>query len=335
METVTNMPELKTLQEAIKFFADPERTRLYFVAHRWPDGVTCPRCGSDNVAWQPKYNRWQCNVRHERRQFTSKTGTIFEDSPLPLEKWMMAMWMLCNCKNGVSSYEIHRDIGVTQKSAWFMLHRIRLAMHEGTFEVKLGGEGKAVEVDETFIGGKARNMHMDVKRRRITGSGPVDKTAVMGILERGADGKVSKVRTSVVLDRKKKTLQAEVKAHVEAGSALYSDALKSYEGLESEYVHQVVDHAVEYVRGKVHTNGLENFWSLTKRTIGGTYVSVEPFHLFRYLDEQEFRFNNRGHKDAPIHDGERFSMVLSNVVGRRVMYKELTGKTLESGSQPF
>lgn len=340
MESTNTNPELKTLQAAIKYFADPERTRLYFVVRRWPDGVTCPRCGSSNVAWQAKYNRWQCNERHPRRQFTCKTGTVMEDSPLSLEKWMMAMWMICNCKNGVSSYEIHRDIGVTQKSCWFMLHRIRLAMHEGSFMTKLGGDGREVEVDETFIGGKARNMHKSVKARRITGQGHNvdDKVIVMGVLERGKGSKktkdktVSQVRSQVIPDRKKETLQPIVKEQVLAGSALYSDELWGYDGLHSEYEHKVIDHACEYVRGRVHTNGMENFWSLLKRGISGTYVSVEPFHLFRYLDEQEFRYNNRGNKFHPINDGQRFSMVLSQVVGRRVTYKELTGKT---GETPF
>jgi len=313
---VNTNPELKTLQEAIKYFADPERARLYFVARRWPNGVTCPRCGSDNVAWQPKYNRWQCNVRHERRQFTCKTGTLFEDSPLPLEKWMMAMWMICNCKNGVSSYEIHRDVGVTQKSAWFMMHRIRLAMQEG-IEGKLGGH---VEVDETFIGGKARNMHK-WKRAKVAKRGASGKAIVVGVLERGG-----KVRAQRVDNRERAAVQAIVKENVQPGSDLYTDEWSAYFGLHPEYAHQIINHADAYVDGKVHTNGLENFWSLLKRGLKGTYVSVEPFHLFRYLDEQMFRFNNRGKKEAPVHDGQRFDMVLSNVIGKRVMYKELTGK---------
>jgi transposase-like protein len=237
------------------------------------------------------------------------------------------MWQIVNCKNGISSYEIHRVIGITQKSAWFMDHRIRLALGMSHVD-KLSGE---CEADETFIGGKARNMHMDVKKRRITGSGPKDKTAVMGILERGDSGKHkvnhSKVRTAVITSRKKKTIQAEVKEHVQAGAALYSDALKSYDGLERDYAHKVVDHAVEYVRGKVHTNGLENFWSLLKRSINGTYVSVEPFHLFRYLDEQEFRFNNRGTRKAPITDGQRFDLAVRQIVGKRLTYKQLIGQT--------
>lgn len=330
MESTNTNPELKTLQAAIKYFADPERTRFYFVARRWPNGVTCPRCGSDNVAWQSKYNRWQCNNRHERRQFTCKTGTMMEDSPLALEKWMMAFWMICNCKNGVSSYEVHRAIGVTQKSAWFMLHRIRLAMHEGSMMVKLGGSGKEVEVDETFIGGKARNMHKSVKVRRITGQGHnnVDKVIVMGVLDRDK----KQVRTQVIPDRRRETLHPIVKENVQAGTALYSDELWGYTGLETEYDHQVIDHAVEYVKGKVHTNGMENFWSLLKRGLSGTYVSVEPYHLFRYLDEQEFRYNNRGNKQNPVHDGQRFNMVLSNAAGKRIQYKELTGKSQE---RPF
>jgi transposase-like protein len=304
--------EPKTLQEAILYFADPANCREYLSVRRWPDGVTCPRCGSKNVLFLEKYNRWHCREKHDAPQFTLKTGTIMEDSPIGLDKWMLAMWQIVNCKNGISSYEIHRAIGVTQKTAWFLDHRIRLALHAGSFE-KLTGH---VEVDETFIGGKARNMHVEKRARRITGTGGKDKTAVMGILERGG-----KVVTKVVPNRKKKALQAEVRNHVEAGSALYSDALKSYSGLDQEYAHQVIDHAVAYVDGNVHTNGLENFWSLLKRGISGTYVSVEPFHLFRYLDEQAYRFNNR-----KLTDGERFSIAVEGIVGKRVTYEELTGK---------
>lgn len=312
--------EPKTLQEAILYFSDPVNCREYLVARRWPNGVTCPRCGSTKVVFMEKYNRWQCNVAHDARQFTLKTGTIFEDSPIGLDKWLTAMWQVVNCKNGVSSYEVHRAIGVTQKTAWFMDHRIRFALGMGSAD-KLSGE---VEVDETFIGGKARNMHVEKRRRRITGTGPKDKAAVMGILERGG-----KVRAMVVPSRKKKTLQAEVKKHVEAGAALYSDALKSYDGLENEYAHQVIDHAIAYVDGKVHTNGLENFWSLLKRGINGTYISVEPFHLFRYLDEQAFRYNHR--KD--MNDGDRFDVAVRQIVGKRLTFDQLTGKA-NSGVQP-
>src|SRR5579883_917651 len=304
----------KTLQEAVVYFSDPINCREYVVARHWPNGVTCPTCGSDKVRFSEKHNRWQCNSHHPKRQFTVKTGTIFEESPIGLDKWLMAMWLIVNCKNGVSSYEVHRAIGVTQKTAWFLNHRIRMALHAGSFE-KLSGH---VEADETFIGGKARNMHIAQRKRRITGSGGKDKTPVLGIMERGG-----KVRTVVVPDRKKKTLQSEVRKHVEAGSALYTDFLLSYEGLEGDYAHQVVDHAVQYVDGNVHTNSLENFWSLLKRSISGTYVSVEPFHLFRYLDEQAYRFNNR----EEMNDGDRFSLAVSQVVGKRLTYDDLTGKS--------
>jgi transposase-like protein len=269
------------------------------------------------VIFQEKYNRWQCGKNHPLRQFTSKTGTIFEDSPLGLNKWLTAMWQVVNCKNGISSYEVSRAIGVMQKTAWFMDHRIRVALGMATPD-KFSGH---VEADETFIGGKARNMHAGKRAARITGTGGKDKTPVMGILERSKDGKPSTVRTSVVPNRKKKTLQAEVKKHVEAGSALYTDFLLSYDGLESDYAHQVVDHAVEYVNGNVHTNGMENFWSLLKRSISGTYVSVEPFHLFRYLDEQTYRFNNR-----KLTDSERFSAAVDGIVGKRLTFDQLTGK---------
>lgn len=187
-----------TLQEAILYFADPNNCREYLVAHRWPNGVTCPRCGSTNVLFQPKYNRWQCGSKHDLRQFTAKTGTIFEDSPLGLDKWLTAMWQVVNCKNGVSSYEIHRAIGVTQKTAWFMDHRIRLALTHGSFD-KLSGE---IEVDETFIGGKARNMHISKRKRRITATGPGAKVAVLGLLQRRGT-----VRTAVVPSVKRRALR--------------------------------------------------------------------------------------------------------------------------------
>jgi len=307
----------KTLQEAIVYFADPDNCIKFFGARRWPKGVECPTCGSKDVSYISTRRMWECKAKHARKQFSIKVGSIFEDSALGLDKWLTAAWMICNCKNGVSSCEIARSIGVTQKTAWFMAHRIRKAMQTGTF-MKLGGKGgNGVEVDETFIGGKARNMHVSKRERRITGTGTKDKVAVLGILERGGN-----VRTQVVPNRKKPVLQGEVRKHVEAGTALYTDALLSYNGLAGEYAHQVIDHAVAYVDGQIHTNGLENFWSLLKRGISGTYVSVEPFHLFRYLDEQSFRYNNR--KD--LDDGQRFELAMNQVAGKRLTYAELTGK---------
>ena len=312
----------KTLQEAIVYFADSKNCMEYIVARRWPNGVICPTCGNTKVSFLKNQNKWQCSSRHPKRQFSIKTGTIFEDSPLGLDKWLAAMWLLVTCKNGISSYEVSRDLGISQKSAWHLMHRVRLAVQDGSFE-KLSGH---VEADETFIGGKARNMHVTQRQRRITGTGTKDKTAVMGILERGKG--TSKVRTAVIPNRKKHAIQSEVREHVEAGSALYTDFLLSYEGLAGEYAHRVVDHAVEYVRDKVvHTNGLENYWSLLKRSISGTYVSVEPFHLFRYLDEQAYRFNNRKDADGnALSDGDRFDLAVRQIVGKRLTWDAVTGK---------
>ncbi|MDQ2945468.1 MAG: IS1595 family transposase [Acidobacteriota bacterium] len=316
------MESPRTLQDAIRHFSDYENCKQFMINLRWPDGtVRCPHCGSDHVTYLDKARVWKCYSKHDRPRFSLKTGTIFEDSPISLDKWLTAAWLIVNCRNGISSYEVHRDIRITQKSAWFMDHRIRFALHSGSFEKMLSGE---VEADETFIGGKARNMHKEKRVEKITGTGGKDKAMVFGILQRGG-----KIRTKVVENRKKKSLQAEVREHVEAGSALYTDALKSYEGLD-EFEHQVVDHAVEYVRGQVHTNGLENFWSLVKRGLNGTYVSVEPFHLFRYLDEQAFRYNNRkGDAGEKVTDFDRFKMAMSQIVGKRLTWKQLTGKLPE------
>src|SRR6266404_569867 len=281
------MIQPKTLQEAIKFFGNPDNALAYMVKLRWPSGIVCPTCGRTDARFLANQGKWQCKSVHAKRQFTVKVGTIFEDSPISLDKWLTAVWMIANCKNGVSSYEVARAIGVTQKSAWFMMHRIRLAMQSGSF-MKLGGSGKTVEVDETFIGGLSRNMHRQVRARKIQGTGGRDKTLVVGFLERGG-----KVRTSMPKNRRKYTMHKEVKQNVSAGSILFTDELKSYNDLADEFAHKVINHAVAYVDGNVHTNNLENYWSLVKRGLKGTYISVEPFHLFRYLDEQAFRYNNR------------------------------------------
>jgi transposase-like protein len=311
----------KTLQQAIVYFSDYENCRRAVESIRWPDGViACPHCGSVSVYYLPNQRRWKCREGHPRAQFSLKVGTIFEDSPIGLEKWLPALWLLTNCKNGISSYELGRALGVTQKSAWYMLSRLRLAL-QGEDGGKLNGE---VEVDETYIGGKARNMH-EWKRRKLMGSKAnrwAGKVAVMGLLERHGE-KGSRVRTKVVPTVKRGDLLPHVDANVASGATVYTDALHSYATLRHDYEHKVIDHAVAYVDGQVHTNGLESYWSLLKRTLRGTYISVEPFHLFRYLDEQAFRFNERKETDA-----ERFVLGLKGIVGRRLTYTALTGAEL-------
>jgi transposase-like protein len=308
----------KTLLEAVRYFSKPDNCREYLVSRRWPKGVTCPVCGSDSVYFDSSRNGWECKTRHPKRKFTLKTGTIFEDSALGLDKWLPCVWLIANCKNGISSWEIHRALGVTQKTAWFMLHRVRLAM-QAIGGGKLGGE---VEADESYIGGASRFMHSS-KRKRVgvqPGRSLAAKVAVMALLDRhGKDG-TSQVRTEVLTDVRKRTVQGNVRKHVASGAVLHTDNYFSYRGLNAEYIHNVIDHAEAYVDGNIHTNSCENFWSLLKRTLKGTYVAVEPFQLFRYLDEQCFRFNERGGTDA-----SRFSAVIDGIVGRRLTYADLIG----------
>jgi transposase-like protein len=200
-----------------------------------------------------------------------------------------------------------------------------LAM-QGKNSGKLGGPGSEIEIDETFIGGKSRNMHRSKRARVITGTGGKDKAMVMGVLERGGQ-----VRAMVVENRRRAELQKQVREHVEAGAAIFTDELPSYKGLSTEYDHAVINHAVEYVNGNIHTNGMENFWSLLKRGLHGTYVSVEPFHLFRYIDEQAFRYNNRKDADGnKLNDADRFSLAVSQIIGKRLTYAEVTGKVGET-----
>jgi transposase-like protein len=310
MNEANNFP--KTLQEAVLYFSNKETCTTFMAQLRWPDGVTCPNCKGKAVSYLSTRHMWKCKNKECTKQFSVKVGTIMEDSPIGLDKWLAAIWLIANAKNGISSYEIHRGIGITQKSAWFVLHRIRLAMQTGTFE-KLSGQ---VEVDETYIGGLARNMHRADRGRKITGTGGSGKVAVMGLLERNG-----KVRAKVIANATQETLHGEVRQHVENGAELFTDGWKGYSGLHNDYVHQVIDHAEKYVDGQIHTNGIENFWSLLKRTIKGTYVSVEPFHLFRYLDEQSFRFNERKNTDS-----QRFLAVISLIQGKRLAYKQLTGR---------
>lgn len=325
--TFSYMEHPTTLQDAIVYFSDKDRAFQYALNYRWPNGlVTCPRCGSERHSFMKSRRIWECYGC--KRQFSLKVGTIFEDSPISLDKWMMVAWMLTNCKNGVSSYEIHRSIGVTQKTAWFMLHRIREAMKSDQ-STKLGSnEGGEVESDEAYIGGKVKNMHHSRKMRiqkelsklpqwkQTTRYG--GKAPVLGMFDRNS----RQVRAKVVPNTRRETLQREILSNVEHGSKVYTDEATAYDNaLKNNYIHETVNHIDCYVRGQVHTNCLENFWSLTKRNLAGTYVAVEPFHLDRYLDEQMFRFNNR----LGVTDHQRFNKVMSQVAGRRLTYADLTG----------
>lgn len=298
------------LMEAIRYFSDPMICLETVFKAKWPKGPECPRCQSKKLSFLRTRLMWTC--LNCRKQFSVKVGTIFEDSAIGLDKWLVAMWLMANCKNGVSSYEVARALNVTQKTAWFMLHRIRYAQHHGTINKMTG----TVEADETFIGGKARNMHADKRAEKIHGRGPEGKAIVFGLLDR----ETGKVHTSVVGTRRKHHLHREIRQNVAPGSEINTDALKSYDDLD-EFTHKVVDHAEAYVDGNVHTNRLENFWSLLKRAIKGTYVSIEPFHLFRYLDEQSFRYNERHDTDA-----QRFQKVLNSVAGKRLTWNILTSQ---------
>lgn len=301
-----------TLQEAIRFFADPQRCHDLLSSMRWPQGPACPKCNSLRQGFLKSRSVYQC--KDCRKQYTAKLGTIFEDSPLPLDKWFCALWMITSAKNGVSSYEVHRALKVTQKTAWFMLHRLRLALQKGSIDRKLMGD---VEVDETYIGGQARNMHKDKQLKVLRNEGFYRKAVVVGMLERKGE-----VRTTVLNRASSRLLEAVVKENVVPGSSLYTDELRGYRQVGKEYAHQVINHAETYVKGNIHTNSIENYWSLLKRGIKGTYVSVEPFHLFRYLDEQSFRFNSQKGNDQG-----RFMLALSQISGKRVEYKALIGQT--------
>src|ERR1017187_3794768 len=322
MKNEIEFPE--TLASAIKYFADADTALNFMASVRWPDGkAVCPCCQSSNAAFLATRRLWKC--RDCKKQFSVKVGTIFEDSALGFDKWLPAFWMIVNAKNGISSCELGRALGVTQKTAWFMLHRIRLAMQNGSME-KLAGE---VEADETYIGGKARSMNAKQRSKRGRGTGGVGKAIVMGLLERTSVVKKSQVKLKHVADARRNTLQSEIRQNVETGSQVFTDALPSYNGLNQDFVHQAIDHAKEYVRGNVHTQGMDNFWSLLKRGIRGSYISVEPFHLFRYLDEQAFRFNERENNDAG-----RFLKGIVGIIGRRLQYAKLIGQQSIGGLPP-
>ncbi len=288
----------------------------YMIGLRWPDGaVECPVCGSKAVTWMPTRSLFQCKTNHPKKQFSVKVGTIFEDSPIALGKWLVVAWMLGNCRNGVSSYEVARTIGITQKSAWFMLHRLRTAAQDENYKEPLFDE---VECDETYVGGKTKFKHARKIAQLPQKPSIHDKAPVLGILQRGGT-----VRAMVVKNNKRVSLQAEIKRHVAPGSTLYTDDMHSYRGLP-DYAHYYVDHMTRYVSGRVHTNGLENFWSLLKRCIKGTYVQVRPEHLQGYVAEQVFRFNTR--KRLNVTEEQRFAKLLEGTTGKRLTYQELISR---------
>lgn len=303
----------KTLLEAITFFSNYENCRQFMISIRWADGVVrCPYCDATKLTYLEKARVYRCYGKHAKQKFSLKVGTIFEDSAIGLEKWLPAAWLISNCKNGISSYEVARALGITQKSAWHMLHRLREAM---TDEAGMIGGGSAlVEIDETLVGGLAKNMHKS-KRKGISTAEKSNKTIVLGMLERGG-----RVKAQVIADRKKQQITPALNASIEMGSDLITDEFSSYQFACDGYSREIINHALEYVNGHVHTNGIENFWSLLKRGLKGTYISVEPFHLDAYVAEQVFRYNNR--KDAD--DFSRFSSCIMGAQGKRLTYKALT-----------
>jgi transposase-like protein len=316
------MKEIKTLTEAIRHFSS-EQTCIDTVAQmRWPDGVpVCPHCGvvenGRKHYWLKTQRRWKCYSC--RQQFSVKVGTIFEDSALKLDVWLIALWMLTNCKNGVSSYELARATGIAQKSAWFVLQRLRYTL-QATDPRPMGSPGP-VEVDECFLGPKPKNMHASRRAKlQLAENGNVLKTPVMGMVDRST----REVRAMVIPNVKRETLQTQILKHCGFATKVYTDSAIGYQGLDAtRFIHKTVNHAEEYVAsGGVSTQAIENFWSCLKRTLQGTYVAVEPFHLDLYLSEQIFRFNNRLGK----HDGQRFSKALAMVNGKRLTWNRLTGK---------
>jgi len=304
-------PKPRNLREAIQYFSDLDVCTQFVAELRWNGTPTCTRCGSVESYYLATRRVWKC--KGCARQYSVKVGTIFEDSALGLDRWLPAVWLIANSKNGISSHELGRALGVTQKSAWFMLHRIRLAMQSGSVEMFSG----TVEVDETYVGGITKNMHAKDRRAKSSRGGASHMTAVIGAVERGGN-----VTAKVIADTTLLTLQGFVRDHVQPQSVVYTDSARGYVGLRREFAHASVDHSLgEYVNGVVHTNRIESFWALLKRGIKGTYISIAPFHLSRYVDERAFTFNYRKENDFG-----RFKLALDQVAGRRLTYAELTGK---------
>lgn len=301
----------KSLIEAIRYYSNETVCVEYLSSLKWNNATRCcPRCGSTAVYGMRTRPCFKC--RDCKKQFSIKVGTIMQDSPLPITKWVPAIWMVVNCKNGISSCEMARALEITQKSAWHMNHRIRAAVANNSL-AKLSG---TVEADETYVGGLEKNRHKDKKKDAQGGAG---KAVVFGAVERGGA-----VQSRVIDGATRQDIENHVISSVSIGSRLFTDEHAGYGRMGIIYDHKTVNHSEgEYVSGEAHTNTIENFWSLVKRALKGTYIHVEPFHLDRYLDEQGFRYNLRKGDDA-----ERFRQAASQIFGATLTYAELTGKVL-------
>ncbi len=301
----------KTLQEAVLYFSNFDNCIKFVAELRWENGIpVCLACYSTDHYFLATRKVWKC--KGCKKQFSVKVGTIFEDSAIKLDKWLIAIWLIANAKNGISSYELHRALGITQKSAWFMLHRIRTAMTVGSI-AKLSG---TIEADETYIGGDSKNMHLDKRKERVKKTGSTaHKSAVLGMVQRGG-----KVTAKVVKSRDAMTIRNFVTDGAEVGSEVMTDEWRGYHNLRDVYTHEIINHSMTYVRHNVHTNNIENFWSLLKRTIKGTYISVSPAHLQKYVEEQVFRYNERKGTDQ-----DRFVSMIGLVSGKQLTYRQLTG----------
>jgi len=300
------MKHPETLIEAVRYFSNPDICIEHVAALRWPHGVACPTCGRVDVSYLEKQKRWQCKSRHAKRQFSVKIGTIFEDSPLGLDKWLPAVWMIVNAKNGVSSYEIARALGVTQKTAWFMDHRIRAAMEYGTFD-KLDDP---VEADETYIGGKTKEEHGRFN----------NKSAIVGVVEKKKH--IGQIRAFATKQAHASNTLPFLRASLREGAILHTDESKIYSRANQTFVHESVNHSEkEYARGAVSTTTIDGFWNLFKRSYKGTYTHLSPAHLDRYVKEHTYRYNTR-----MLSDGERFAEWFTKVNGRRLMHRSLVHK---------